>query len=249
MLFSKDEIKRIDAVKERITIGQDIFGEVIEAWKDNLQSFQFTTDDKQYFEYLNIKPTDTIIDAGLCKGYEALQFYKIVKKHGRVYAFDPFGSKYAIPSLKKIIYLNKMFNVKNLQIIKGALWNNNKSVHFKQTSWLGSSYCVEPTPQCDGNITGIKLDSYIQDNNIKQVDIIKMDIEGSELKALEGAMNIIQSFKPQIAVGIYHSKTHLYKIPELLLQYNNNYELIFNQYSNEVGRPTGGPIESVMYFL
>lgn len=42
---------------------------------------------------------------------------------------------------------------------------------------------------------------------------IKMDIEGSELAALKGAENLIKTFKPYLAVCLYHRKNDLLQIP------------------------------------
>lgn len=42
---------------------------------------------------------------------------------------------------------------------------------------------------------------------------IKMDIEGSELQALKGAIDTITKYKPYLAVCLYHRKNDLVEIP------------------------------------
>ena len=45
---------------------------------------------------------------------------------------------------------------------------------------------------------------------------IKMDIEGAELLALEGARSVIQKCRPVLAVCGYHAPDHLWRVPKLL---------------------------------
>lgn len=56
-----------------------------------------------------------------------------------------------------------------------------------------------------------------------QPTYIKMDIEGAELDALNGARKIIQQHSPVLAICSYHLQDHLWKIPLLIQSINPNY--------------------------
>jgi len=57
-----------------------------------------------------------------------------------------------------------------------------------------------------------------------------MDAECHELGVLEGAHETIKAFKPRLALNIYNSGNVLVKLPELLSELNNNYNLYLRQY-------------------
>ncbi len=59
------------------------------------------------------------------------------------------------------------------------------------------------------------IDHYFQDIH---VDMIKMDIEGAEMKALFGGINIIRRDKPLLAISIYHYVEDYYRIMQFLLK-------------------------------
>ncbi len=55
--------------------------------------------------------------------------------------------------------------------------------------------------------------------------MIKLDIEGAELEALEGASGIIRRYQPSLAICVYHSPEHLWEIPTLIRQLLPNHQL------------------------
>lgn len=59
---------------------------------------------------------------------------------------------------------------------------------------------------------------------------IKMDIEGMELKALYGTANIIRTYRPQLAICVYHELAHLWKIPLYLHSLCPDYKFAIRNY-------------------
>lgn len=54
---------------------------------------------------------------------------------------------------------------------------------------------------------------------------IKMDIEGFEMEALEGARGVIQEHKPILSVCVYHKQSDLWRIPLFIRSLVNDYRL------------------------
>jgi FkbM family methyltransferase len=49
------------------------------------------------------------------------------------------------------------------------------------------------------------VDKLVEELNLPRVDVIKMDIEGAEVRALRGARNTLQRFRPALAVATEHT--------------------------------------------
>ncbi|OPX26451.1 MAG: methyltransferase, partial [Campylobacteraceae bacterium 4484_166] len=89
--------------------------------------------------------------------------------------------------------------------------------------------------------TNICVDSL--DNIITQkVDFIKLDIEGAEQDAIEGARQTIARYTPVIACCIYHKADDWHKIPQKVLSINDRYNIYMRHYME-------GIFETVMYFV
>ena len=65
-----------------------------------------------------------------------------------------------------------------------------------------------------------------------EIDItfIKMDIEGAEYKALQGAEQIIRENKPNLAICLYHKPEDVFEIPQLILNYRPDYRFLVRHY-------------------
>jgi hypothetical protein len=73
----------------------------------------------------------------------------------------------------------------------------------------------------------------------KQIPItyIKADLEGYELKMLEGARNTITTYHPKIAITTYHEVGHAKWITDYLREINPNYRIKIKGLEQTWGAP------------
>lgn len=132
-----------------------------------------------------------VIDIGANIGYFSILFSKWVGDNGKVFAFEPDPDNYEL--LLKNIHAN---NCKNIIPIKKAVSNyDGKTFLFHSNENKGDHRIFEakilPEDEIRNRIEieSIRLDSFISPQ--QKIDFIKMDIQGSEMLALEGMMQIL----------------------------------------------------------
>jgi FkbM family methyltransferase len=62
---------------------------------------------------------------------------------------------------------------------------------------------------------------------------IKMDVEGAEMSALEGAIQTIRTQAPALSICLYHRATDLWQIPLFVKKLRPDYKLILRAHSEE----------------
>ena len=144
-----------------------------------------------------LKPGDTVIDGGANIGYMSLLAAQYVGEHGNVHAFEPIPQTFEI--LNKNICLNSASNIyPNRQALAervGELCfsvpidaNTGKVLDRLATlSFLrqGSEVSV---PACT-------LDEYATSSGITKIKLVKLDLEGGEVSAIEGMRKMLSAHK------------------------------------------------------
>ena len=74
-------------------------------------------------------------------------------------------------------------------------------------------------------VTVTTIDKVIQGQNFFGNGLIKMDIEGFEMKALEGAKNTLRTLKPSLAIAVYHEYENANKCAEIIKNANPEYKI------------------------
>ncbi len=143
---------------------------------------------------------DTFVDIGANFGLYSLVASRIVGATGTIISFEPFQEN--LTKLKTNIALN---NYNNITVVQKAIVDKNAQLqlryHPKEAN-LGMVSAYLEDFAITQNVPAIALDSYFEENKIKQVDFIKMDIEGGEFLALKGMQKLLQKFKPTLLVEI-----------------------------------------------
>ena len=62
-----------------------------------------------------------------------------------------------------------------------------------------------------------------------------MDIEGAELEALKGATNTIQTFRPKLAISVYHRTRDFWEIPQWIDSLNLGYQFHLRHFTIHAG--------------
>jgi len=171
----------------------------------------------QQYRYDNIvepKLGDIVFDIGAYVGDTALWFSKAVGPQGKVFAFEPEPGNFE--KLKANLERNNVTNVIPLQL---ALSENEGEMQVASAG--GLSIITQARTGTSVKVTTI--DKFVGANKLPRVDFIKMDVEGHELKVLEGAHETIKTFKPSLALSAYHRCDDLIKLPKFLLELNPNY--------------------------
>ena len=189
----------------------------------------------QYFDDEIIKFADgeeVFLDVGCFDLNTTIELKKRCKtKH--VYAFEP--DKY---NFKKCEDRIKELGYDDVTLLSFGTADYDGEVSFAST---GASYSrVADSGVFEGTdtIEVKKIDSFIPRE--EEVTFIKMDIEGMELAALQGASETIKRCRPKLAISIYHKTEDLTELPLYIKEIVPDYKLYIRHYSNEL-------VETVLY--
>lgn len=138
-----------------------------------------------------VKRGMVVADIGAHVGYYSLLAAMRVGEDGKVFAFEPHPDNYSL--LLKNIEVN---GYKNAIPIQKAVSNKSGTVqlHLHPENKGGSRICDFPLSRQHILVSAITLDDFFKDKDY-QIDLIRMDIEGAEMWAVEGMDKIISENK------------------------------------------------------
>jgi FkbM family methyltransferase len=194
---------------------------------DGLEGFTDRQKEQYFEDFLNLQNSgEVFVDVGCFDGFTTLEFIKRCPDYSSVHVFEPDAYNYE--TCKR-----RLADHQRLHLWNVGAGSERKSVSFAAA---GSASGISE----DGELT-IEVDR-IDDVLTDVPTFIKIDIEGSELEALRGAERTIALHGPRLAVSVYHSSSDFWKIPELVLSLNPNYDVYLRHYTECV-------YETVMFFV
>jgi len=164
-----------------------------------------------------------------CGAYTGDTLEQLVKRHkvNHYFGFEPDRQNYAKLACKANAMGEKIGQVLLMPL---GLGNTNEFLRFDSRGDMSSRL------DKDGSeiVQVVRLDDVLKGYH----DLtIKMDIEGAETKALEGAKRIITETKPDLAICVYHKISDFWRIPLILNELAPEY--IFYLRSHNTGTSVG----------
>lgn len=181
---------------------------------------------RQYFferDGIRIAPEtgDHVIDGGACMGDSMVIFSKAVGPTGKVYAFDPLQNH-----LDVCRFNAEQQPFANMVLFGAGLSDRKVDAPPVRMAEISPGFRVDgaPVPLC-------RIDDLASDGRVERIDFIKMDIEGSEMAALRGALASIRSYRPKLAISIYHKPDDLFEICNFLHDQQLGYRFFIDHYA------------------
>lgn len=181
-------------------------------------------DEHQYFGNNIVKQAKgNFVDCGAFQGDTLESFLQQVGNCGYQYfAFEADINNYEM--LKEYC---KQHSLANVYPINLGVWDKKAQLYFQSGDITGDVAGKVFEEKESGEVTEISVDSIDSVLVDQPIDFIKMDIEGAEIKALQGAENSISKYKPILAISAYHELEHLWEVPLLIKKMNNEYNIFF----------------------
>lgn len=172
----------------------------------------------QYYdpEIMCFNDDEVYFDCGAKDGDTAIQFHELRGGHyKKLVTFEPDTANF-------VLLKDNTRSMQNILNINAGVGESEEVLAFDGQKGGHSSFSE------DGALCAkiLPLDNFIDE----KPTFIKMDIEGFELSALTGAKEILQKYKPKLAICVYHKPCDLVELPKYILSQRNDYKLIFRLY-------------------
>jgi FkbM family methyltransferase len=145
-----------------------------------------------------LQPGNVFYDVGANVGFFSLLAARRVGTGGRVYAFEP------VPSNAESVRRNALLNdLHNVQVVEVAAGREAASAEFLMTRWDGggslSADAVRPSHVLSRiQVRVAPLDELIDSQNMPLPDVVKIDVEGTEMDVLAGMSRTIRRCMPTL---------------------------------------------------
>lgn len=142
------------------------------------------------------RPGDVILDVGASIGYFTILFATWAGPDGRVLAHEPWPSAraYLLHNVGRNRLANVSFDWRALADVDGIGHMSPPTYRLE----LGPS--TDPAAM---DVTAARFDAIVDESGVERLDIVKMDIEGAEGRALAGMLETFRRFRPVLLLEVH----------------------------------------------
>lgn len=183
------------------------------------------------FNLLALGGEEVFADCGAYDGDTVREFLDHTGgKVRRIYAFEP--------DPVNIAKLRALAGPERLVVVEKGVWDRDAVLHFCSGKDV-SSAVVEAGAEGTVEIEATSIDS-VFGGRPDRLTFLKMDIEGSELRALQGAARTIRRCLPKLAICVYHRQSDIVEIPLFIKSLHGGYRMHLRHHSDCL-------VETVLY--
>ncbi len=205
---------------------RNIFASVIKTYITGDEGHLCHSSYKQY-EHPRVmaQAGDIIIDGGAYTGDTLALFHNQVTPQ-LVLCLEPTKSIF-----QNLLEAGKRFPQTSICKPLG-LWSEPCVINFSENgrSAAGNRIVEHGSQQ----IQCTNIDSLVRQHGLAAVDMIKLDVEGSEQEALTGARQTILSYKPRLQVSVYHHIEDIFAIPLMIQTMRPDYQFYMGHHAPDV---------------
>ncbi len=148
-----------------------------------------------YLKYL--REGMTVFDVGANVGELTLIFSRFVGESGRIHAFEASNTTFARlkticdAAEKRNVVLNHLALSDKNGVIKLNVYEDAYSSFNSQALRPLKDYGLDLEPVAVEETPAMTIDAYCEKNEIEQIDLLKIDVEGAEFQVLKGARKML----------------------------------------------------------
>ena len=170
---------------------------------------------------VNVGSGERVIEGGLCDGSTTEQFALRTGSKGHVLGFEAFP-KFA-SHCQDYLACYPWVEVKNL-----GLWHEESFMQIEEWEIAPLTRLQENKTEHSVQVKTIALDTYLHENT--DFDVLKINIEGTELNCLQGALKTLQRVRPKLMIGLSHQNNAIIDIPLFIHSNLKNYYLFIGHH-------------------
>lgn len=170
-----------------------------------------TPKNEVYTDIIRPSGDETYVDLGAYNGDTVLEITEACGgRYGRIFALEPDSRNF-----RKLVKL--IGEKENIYAYNCAAWSCDTELIFADKAGRQSAVSSTGKPK-----EARSVDSILGGG---KADIIKMDVEGAEEEAINGAAHTITKYKPKLMVSLYHRNRDIFYLPLLIKKMRPDYKL------------------------
>lgn len=165
---------------------------------------------EEVFELLALNQSENFLDLGAFTGDTVEEFIRFSPSYKGIIAVEPDKRNY-----RKLC--ENIAHIGNIKCINAAVSERKGIAYISANHGRGNSSDTKMA-----EIEALTLDDVCEGF---EPTFIKMDVEGNEIKTIQGGEKIIKEYAPKMHIACYHTAYDIFKIPLLVNNINPSYKI------------------------